>query len=280
MWVFRLSHDSEISATDGYVSFPSVIAVNSMNSTNAAEAPASHILPFFPIYGHNKLSMSDIQSVENKRQAAFWKVAGLCLVSAFLNSAVSYVINDVGKALLFLDTLFTAAMCFAFGLVPGLVTALLLPVFSVFKYMLMGLELANTWWTFLFVICVILEVLLIFSFMGKIKPLDDAFRKKPSFDTFIGLVPILLVLAVLDCMVVSMSGGIIDFFLTKFTVPKASYPEESIKLGLLRSNVPLMASAVLSRIPVNMIDRFFVVFGGWGVSILYRKVVKQVKSEE
>ena len=219
--------------------------------------------------------MSDIQSVEKK--AAFWKVAVFCLVSAFLNSAVSYVINDVGKALLFLDTMFTAAMCFAFGLVPGLVTALFLPVFTACKYLLMGQELANTWWTLLFLPCVILEVLLIFSFRDRIRPLDDAFRKSPSFVNFIGLIPILLLLVILDCFVVSMSGGIIDFFLTRLSVPKASYPEESIKIGLLRSNVPLMASAVLSRIPVNMIDRFFVIFGGYGVSILYRKT-KQVKS--
>jgi hypothetical protein len=92
--------------------------------------------------------MSDIQSVEKK--PALWKVAALCLVSAVLNSALSYIINDVGGALLFLDTVFTAAMCFGFGLVPGLITALLLPVFTVFKYILMGLELANTWWTFFF----------------------------------------------------------------------------------------------------------------------------------
>ena len=215
--------------------------------------------------------MSDIQSAENK--PALWKVTVLCLVSALMNSALSYIINDVGGALLFLDTVFTAAMCFGFGLVPGLITALLLPVFTVFKYILMGLELANTWWTFFFLPCVILEVLLIFSFRDKIRPLDAAFRKTPSFVNFIGLVPILLLLVVLDCFVVSVSGGIIDFILTTISVPKTSYPEESIKLGLLRNNVPIMASAVLSRIPVNMIDRFFVVFGGYGVSILYRKIV-------
>ena len=219
---------------------------------------------------------SETAAIDGEKKTVIWKVAALCLVSALLNSAVSYFINDVGKALLFLDTLFTAAMCFGFGLLPGLFTALLLPVFTAFKYILMGLDLATTWWTLLFLPCVILEVLLIFSFRDKIKPLDDAFRKKSSLVNFISLAPVLLLLVVLDCIVVSVSGGIIDFILTKLSVPKTSYPEESIKIGLLRNNVPVIASAILSRIPVNIIDRFFVVFGGYGVSILYRKIACNV----
>jgi hypothetical protein len=82
-----------------------------------------------------------------------------------------------------------------------------------------------------------------------------------------------MLIVALDCVGVSVIGGIIDFFLTLHKAPKAFYPEDTFKLGLLRNNVPLLASAVLSRIPINIVDRFFVVFGGYGVSILYRKMI-------
>ncbi len=84
-----------------------------------------------------------------------------------------------------------------------------------------------------------------------------------------------MLIVAFDCIVVSVTGGIIDFFFTLFSAPKAFYPEDSFKLGLLRNNVPLLASTILSRIPINIVDRFFIIFGGYGVSLLYRKILNE-----
>ena len=84
-----------------------------------------------------------------------------------------------------------------------------------------------------------------------------------------------MLVVVFDCMTVSVIGGIIDFILTLLKAPKAFYPEDSFKLGLLRNNVPVLATAILSRIPINIMDRFFVIFGGYGVSLLYRKIINR-----
>ena len=216
--------------------------------------------------------MGDFQLAEKK--TSIWKVAVLCLVSGFLNSALSHVISGMWGLPLYLDTLFAAAVCFSFGLIPGLVTALLHPVFLIIKYIaLTDLELAPARLTFLFVFCIFFEVLLIFSFRNKIKPLDNAFRKQYSLVSFINLAPMLLLLAVLDCVVISVSGGIIDYIITLNSKLQVIHPEDSFKLSLLRNNVPVMASVILSRIPINIVDRFFVIFGGYGVSLLYRKMV-------
>jgi energy-coupling factor transport system substrate-specific component len=218
--------------------------------------------------------MSDVQSAENK--TSIWKLALLCLASGLLNTLISYLINGVCALPLYFDTLFTVAVFFSAGLVPALITAVLLPIFTTFEYIyLMHLEVETAWWTYIFVFCVIFEVLLIFFFRNKIKPLDAAFRKNPSLYAFINLAPLLMLIVVLDCVVVSVTGGIIDYILTMVSAPKAFYPEDSFKLGLLRNNVPLLASAVLSRIPINIVDRFFVVFGGYGVSLLYRKILNK-----
>jgi hypothetical protein len=80
-------------------------------------------------------------------------------------------------------------------------------------------------------------------------------------------------LVALDCIVVSICGGTIDFILNKVSAPLAYSPEDTFELGLLHNNVPLFATAVLSRIPINIVDRFFAVFGGYGISLVLRKLI-------
>jgi hypothetical protein len=81
-----------------------------------------------------------------------------------------------------------------------------------------------------------------------------------------------MVLVALDCILISIVGGIIDFVLYGLlSVPRGIYPEDIFKLGLYRNNVPLLAAAMLSRIPINIVDRFIAIFGGYGISLLYRK---------
>jgi len=218
--------------------------------------------------------MSNVQSAENK--IAIWKIALLCLVSGLLNTLLCYFITGVCGLPLYLDTLFTAAVYFSVGLFPALITAVLLLLFNTLEYIwLMNVEIKTVWWLYLFVLCVIFEVLLIFFFRNKLKPLDAAFRKNPSLYAFINLAPLLMLIAVLDCIVVSVTGGIIDYILTLLSAPKAFYPEDSFKIGLLRNNAPLLTASILSRVPINIVDRFFVIFGGYGVSLLYRKFLRK-----
>jgi len=222
--------------------------------------------------------MGNVQSAEKKpsilKIAAFGKIAAICLVSGLLNTLLSHFITGVCGLPLYLDTLFTAAVYFSAGLFPALITAILLPIFTAFECILfMNLNIKTVWGAYPFVLCVIFEVLLIFFFRNKLRSLDAAFRKNPTLYAFINLVPLLMLIVVLDCIVVSVTGGIIDYILTLYSAPKAFYPEDSFKLGLLRNNAPLLASSILSRIPINIVDRFFVIFGGYGVSLVYRKIL-------
>jgi hypothetical protein len=81
-----------------------------------------------------------------------------------------------------------------------------------------------------------------------------------------------MALAALDCLLISVVGGIIDFVLYNLlAAPRGAYPEDIFKLGLYRNNVPALAAAILSRIPINIVDRFIAIFGGYGISLLYRR---------
>jgi len=202
------------------------------------------------------------------------KVAVLCVVSAVFNALGSYLHTKTGIPL-YVDTIFNAAMCFAAGLVPAVITGLLLsPVLSVWVWVYIFLRGSSFEFDFLgniWVICIAVEILIIWFSYKRMKEREAVFLKNPGLYTFIDLGTQLLVLAVLDCIAVSVTGGIIDYVISSLSLPRSFSPEDNFKLGLLRNNVPLLTTAILSRIPINIVDRFFVIFGGYGVSLLYRK---------
>ncbi|MDR0455300.1 MAG: hypothetical protein LBH20_01270 [Treponema sp.] len=199
----------------------------------------------------------------------FWKICVLCLVSAFANVVVSHLFSGVP---LYLDTVFNAAIVFSAGLFAALVTGILLfPIaaFFVLRYydgLPLEISLLNVW-----LICVAVEILIIWFFYKRMKKQEAVFLEKPSLNSFTGVGAFLLVLAMIDCVAVSITGGIIDFVLIVRQTPRTFSPEDSFKLGLLQNNVPLMATTILSRIPINIADRIIVVFGGYGISLWFRK---------
>jgi len=198
------------------------------------------------------------------------KIAVLCVVSAIGNVLGTYLHTVTGIPL-YINTIFNAAMCFSAGLAAGIITGtLLFPIMEFCLNIIMrGPELGffgNVW-----VICIIVEILLVWFFYKRMKEREAVFLNTPTLYSFIGVASLLLVLAVLDCIVISVTGGIIDYVLSTNSMPRTFSPEDNLKLGLLRNNMPLLATAILSRIPINIVDRFIVVFGGYGVSLLYRK---------
>jgi hypothetical protein len=207
-----------------------------------------------------------------------WKLLVLCVASALGNVVLSYFITDIP---LYLDTVFTAAVCFAAGLLPGLLTgALLTPLcFLLIGRRLLGFPVETDWAGYIFTLCVIAEIILVCFYHARMKEREAEFLKAPSLTSFIGVASHLLVLVAVDCIVISIMGGIIDYFITMFSMPRAYYPEDTFKLGLLRNNVPVLAAAVFSRIPINIVDRFIVIFGGYGISLLYRKML-QMRNEK
>jgi len=198
------------------------------------------------------------------------KIIILCAVSAVCNAVLSHFVINVARLPLYQDTVFTIAMCFSAGLFAGFLTGAFSCFCISFVYIyILGLSLPRV--GYLFYICVIVEVLLVCFFRNKMKKREMVFLQRPSLQSFIYIAPLLLGLAALDCIAVSITGGIIDFVLVTLQVPRSISPEDTFKLGLLRNNVPLLATAVLSRIPINIVDRFIAIFGGYGVSLLFRK---------
>ena len=177
------------------------------------------------------------------------KILLLCVLAAGANYVVSTLFLKVP---LFLDTLFSAAICFTVGLWPALLTALLTQVATCIRLSSIP--------PFLFVLCSIAEMLLIYW-------LNPA-RSKTSTSlagTFAGL----LLLYIAACIVISVLGGVIDFTYHGILAHSKLYysPEDTFKISLSLSETPILAMDIFSRIPVNIVDRFIVIFGGFFISL-------------
>jgi hypothetical protein len=173
---------------------------------------------------------------------------------------------------LFLDTVFNAAITFAAGLIPGLVTALL-------SYVAL-----NSWAIgfYPFILCSIVEVLLVWHLMpvNQVKKhAEQAALPATKAFSYISVFARLIVLYIVCSLTISVLGGVIDYFhYTVLSNSKLSFSaEDAFKIGLLRSGIPVLAIDILSRIPVNIVDRFIVIFGGYFIS---RLIVKLTKSKD
>ena len=178
------------------------------------------------------------------------KITLLCLLAVAANFFLSTLSVHVIRIPLYLDTVFSVAMCFGAGLIPGLVTAL-------FSSTLFGIR--DGGFT-PFIICSIAEVLIVW----RLKPAGGLQTRGP----FISLLGGLLLLYISAFIAVSVLGGLVDFFYhSVFSVEKFYFsPEDTVKISLLRSGIPILAMNILSRIPVNVVDRFIVIFGGYFIA--------------
>jgi len=206
------------------------------------------------------------------------KIIALCLVSAFANAAFSFIISGLLRVPLYADTVFTAAMCFTAGMSAGIITgAFLSPLFFFIVYkFIINVSLDVALLRNVFIICILAEIFLICYFYKKIKTREAVFLEKLAGkqDILFAFIPVavqLLLLFVLDCIVISVLGGIIEFVINQFSVPWKYSPSDIFKLGLLRNNAPVLAAGILSQIPINIVDRFIVIFGGYGISLIFRK---------
>jgi hypothetical protein len=214
-----------------------------------------------------------------------WKVLILCVLSAFGNTACGALMSGVLGLSLYLDTVFTIAVTLSFGLLPGLLTGVVLyPSYGILRNIILHTGADTFWAVNAFILCTVSEILLVSIFRSRITPesgrgLENgppARRRppsgEPSMSSFIGIAAHLMVLAAFDCVLVSITGGLVDFLLyTLSASPRGPYPEDIFKLSLFRNNMPYLATAILSRIPINIVDRFIAVFAGYGISLLYRK---------
>ena len=190
------------------------------------------------------------------------KIALFCIVSIFLNLGASVLFFDVLSIPLFIDTVFTVAIVFYLGLVPGLAVGFLYNFVDVlFNYLVRGV---NSPTNIFFSICGAAIVLVTWLFA----------RKKEEFQLSLSITILyLLLISLLSSFVTIFIGGIFDFIrFSYFEIPDSMAPIKQFTDSFVSQKFSLFASCILGQIPISLTDRLISTFAGYGVYKLYVKI--------
>ena len=192
------------------------------------------------------------------RKTAFLKLSVFCALAIFMNFLVSnFFINILGIPL-FIDTVFTAAITFTFGLIPGIIVAVL-------SWLIPSIINMNIHF---FILCGLTEVILIYALKPRNVNIPIFASKEKIITSYTVIAAKLMILYITCTVTISILGGIINFFPQFFLRTHENYfsIEDTFKHVLIVNNLPALAVNILSRIPINIVDRFIVIFGGYFIS--------------
>ena len=194
-------------------------------------------------------------------------LAAFCVLAALMNLLLSASVMNFMRFPLFLDTVFSAAITFAFGLIPGIFVA-------VFTWLIPCI--LHRSFTF-FIICSIAEVLLVCGFRPSAPDIPNFASKEKIIASYTTLATKLMLLYILCVITISVLGGAINYMKQLFIEAHSHYysVDDTFKPGLIIHNFPGLAINILARIPVNIVDRFIVVFGGYFISRAVSRIVKR-----
>ena len=181
----------------------------------------------------------------------------LGIIFGFLNHAV-YFLQSFNPVPLYMDTLFTVTASF-FGAVSGVLAAALYHILYFVFYQ--NVEVSSLAW----MICSLTIVLIIRLYIK--------IRKKVEF-------PDIILLIFLIALIISVEGAVIFTVLNALT----NFTEDSqIKFmyALLNSNnVSVFVSALLPRVPVNILDKAICVLLGWFSFKGVRKILEAITASK
>jgi hypothetical protein len=211
----------------------------------------------------------------------------LCLAGVVLNIAVNrFFVYYLGLPL-FMDTIFTVTVTLIGGPFWGAICGALSTIIGKTIWF-------SDWISYLFFLCNIVTAFMTWLFIRFFPSELDLSSEHAKYEKMIitagigvksgnlaqsmNRVIVLLLLSFALCLVVSILGGLISALIL-FIDP--SQTGERVLAGLLSDTisggaVPVYLAEILSRIPVNIVDRPIAVFAGYGAALLTKKVAATI----
>ncbi|MBB5219570.1 ABC-type multidrug transport system fused ATPase/permease subunit [Treponema rectale] len=184
-----------------------------------------------------------------------FKTAAVCAVAEFLNFLSVFIFYETLHLPLFMDTIFTVAVVFYAGLVPGLIVAAGYNIFDSFIAVLYGYPFSA--FTMLFSLCGISIAFITWLFARN----KSEFKISPAI-TFLYLLLIVFITSFCSVFI----SGIIDYYkYTHFNLPDMVAPVKNFTMSFLSQKFSLFASCILGQVPVSFSDRLITTFAGFGV---------------
>jgi len=206
----------------------------------------------------------------------------LCVAGALLNVALHLLATGEDLLPLYLDTVFTITVTLLCGPVWGCLTGALTNIIS---------HTNNFWgWEgYLFALCNIATALVTWQFIRffpkELNLIQIQHDNKHSFsvksrqlDNIMNRIIILTLLSFALCLVISILGGLISAFIEilRSTAVSEAIQNPASPPNTQYDSIPLVLREIISRIPINIIDRLISAFLGFfialALSILGKKI--------
>ena len=165
---------------------------------------------------------------------------------------------------MFANTVFTAAVAFYAGLVPGLATIIINRAFRLMLYGSISL----------FIIVSIAEVIIICLLKPDAGTGWPGLCNRRALAETVSVLAKLMLLYIATSVTASVLGGLIEYyhFVSYYFANMERYwqiltPEDVFRAGFYGSETHKLAIGIFSRIPVNLIDRAAVIFGGYFIAL-------------
>ena len=189
----------------------------------------------------------------------------ICIIAEILNFLTADVFYHTLKIPLFFDTIFTVAVVFYCGLVPGLCVSVGYNLINSLIWVLQK-GVADPF-IFFYTICGILIVLSTWVVS----------RRKAEFKISLVVTILYLVLiALISSLCTIISSGILDYFhYIYYDVPDMMNPIKSFTESFVNHHFSLLVSCILAQIPISFADRLIATFAGYGVYRLCERFIER-----
>lgn len=195
-----------------------------------------------------------------EKRISLWKIAIFILLAGLFDGLFAYVVVEMFHIPLFLDTIGLLTITFTFGGIPGLLTALASQFFLEWIGGYLNI------WIYIYVFCS-------FAAVGVVCIFKNSIEKARSKLT---VVIILFICSLVMCFAVSLTGGIINVIGDIFEdTHGGNIQTDYFKISLFKMSFSSFAANVLSRVPVNIIDRPISTYAAFGCSILIKRLLNR-----
>ena len=182
----------------------------------------------------------------------------VALVAGILDFATATFFQTILHVPLFFDTIFLMAVLFLYGPLPALFSYVVNVACGCLKLIILY---GKNDYIYLFTLSAVTIILVTWLFIRKKENL-----KKGVNITFLYILSA-AVCAALACAVVS---GVISYF--TFSLNVESGPFDKIIFAFSGDQMGVLASCIVGRIPITILDRIITTFAGFGISIAFRKL--------
>ncbi|MBQ1832703.1 MAG: hypothetical protein II114_02890 [Treponema sp.] len=193
------------------------------------------------------------------------KTVVICVIAVAMNVLTMYIFYNWMKIPLFFDTIWTVAVVFYSGLVPGLCVSL---AYNAINALIWTMQQGFfDPFIMLYAVCGVLIVFSTWIFA----------RRKEEFQISVPVTILyLFLIALLSSFCTIVAGGIIDFFHYKYyEIPDMMNPIKKFTESFVHQQFSLLASCILGQIPISFLDRLLATFSGFGIYSLARKFLKE-----